>query len=233
MEPCVYFYITQRRGQDASWAFLAKWLPISLQKMIGILLMHPLKTLASKHLATRFSIDTRPTPANSSPNDRPSSAHASPLKQYDRLSQSSSLSPCDRNIPSFSPCDRPNHRPTPASDHPTASDRQDFRQSLSLCDRPFSGSDFGPCDRPPLPKCKTLSLRQGSAKRSACLPPSQKSLSLARPSRILQRYDLGFLWGLWLRVAVQNMIRNSPQRMPSAERSWIPSCPTPAAGAVT
>jgi hypothetical protein len=176
----------------------------------------------STALATRFSIDTRPTPANSSPNDRPSSDRAAPLKPSDHPFPGPSLSQYDRNLPSFSPCDRQ-----------TASPSQDFRQSFSLCDRPFSGSDFGPCDRPPLPKCKTLSLRQGSAKRSACLPPSQKSLSLARPSRILQRYDLGFLWGLWLRVAVQNMIRNSPQRMPSAERSWIPSCPTPAAGAVT
>jgi hypothetical protein len=35
------------------------------------------------------------------------------------------------------------------------------------------------------------------------------------------RYHLGFLWGLWLSVAVQNLIRNSPQGMPSAERSFI------------
>jgi hypothetical protein len=237
MEPCVYFYITQRRGQDASWAFLAKWLPISLQKMIGILLMHPLKTLASKHLATRFSIDTRPTPANSSPNDRPSSAHASPLKQYDRLSQSSSLSPCDRNIPSFSPCDRPNHRPTPASDHPTASDRQDFRQSLSLCDRPFSGSDFGPCDRPTHgpsdrpPQCKTLSLRRESAKRSACLStvPSVQTFGANWPN------DAALNFWVPLGAVVEGRSAKydslSPQGMTSAERSWIPSSPTPAAGA--
>jgi hypothetical protein len=197
--------------------------------------------LARITLATRFSIDTRlnnrPTPASSCPSHSPSSANASPLKPCDRPFPGPSISPCDRSIPSLSQCDRPNHSLTFASEsfaprvRPTASLSQDFRQSFSLCDRPFSGSIFGPCDHSPLPKCKTLSLRQGSAKRSACLHLSQKLKRLARPSRILQRYDLGFLWGLWLMVAVQNMIRYSPQRMPSAERSFIASSPTPAAGA--
>ena len=120
---------------------------------------------------------------------------------------------------------RPNHCPTPANYRQTASPSQDFRQSFSPCDRPTSV-----CDRPNLPQRKTPSLRQGSAQRSACLHPSQKPKRLARPSRTMRRYDLGFLWGLWLVVAVQNMIRNSPQGMPSAERSFIASCPTQAAG---
>jgi hypothetical protein len=87
------------------------------------------------------------------------------------------------------------------------------------------------CDRPTLPQCKPPSLRRESAKRSAYLHPSQKPKRLTRTSRTMQRYDLGFLWGLWLPVAVQNMIRNSPQRMPAGKRSFIPSCLTPAAGA--
>jgi hypothetical protein len=124
-------------------------------------------------------------------------------------------------------CDRFNHRPTPANEN--------FRQSFSpvhASDRPSSPSQsFSLCDRPPLPQCKTLSLRRESAKRSAGLHLSQKLKRLTRSSRKTMRYDLGFLWGLWLPVAVQNMIRYSPQRMPSAERSFIPSCPTPAAGA--
>jgi hypothetical protein len=107
---------------------------------------------------------------------------------------------------------------------PSASPTQNFRQSFS----PVHASDH-----PPLPQCKTPRLRQGSAKRSASLHLSQVSKCLARPSRAMRRYDLGFLWGLWLPVAVQNIVRNSPQRMPSAERSFIPSCPTPAAGAVS
>ena len=115
---------------------------------------------------------------------------------------------------------RPNLCPTPANYRQTASPSQDFRQSFSLCDRPN------------LPQRKTPSLRRESAKRSACLHPSQKLKRLARPSRTMRRYDLGFLWGLWLVVAVQNMIRNSPQGMPSAERSFIASCPTQAAGAI-
>jgi hypothetical protein len=122
--------------------------------------------------------------------------------------------------------DRPNHCLTPASD----------RQSLSLSDRRSSvGLSFGPCDRhnisPNLPQCKTPSLRQGSVKRSAYLHLSLVLKRLARTSRTIRRYNLGFLWGLWLPVAVQNIIRNSPQGMPSAERSFIPSCLTPAAGA--
>jgi hypothetical protein len=124
------------------------------------------------------------------------------------------------------------HCPTPASDRPSESDRQDFRQSLSPCDRPYSGSVFRPCDHPPLPQRKTPSLRRESAKRSACSHLSNVSKRLARPGRTLQRYDLGVLWGLWLRVAVQNIIRNSPQRMPCGKRSCILYSPTPAAGAV-
>jgi hypothetical protein len=88
------------------------------------------------------------------------------------------------------------------------------------------------CDRPPLPQCKAPSLRRESDKRSAYLHLSLVLKRLARPSRTLQRYRLGFLWGLWLPVAVQNMIRYSPQGMASTERSFIPSCPTQAAGAV-
>ena len=104
---------------------------------------------------------------------------------------------------------RPNHHPTPANYRPSS-----------------SGVGFSLCDRPPLPQCKPPSLRRESTKRSACLHPSQVSKRLARSSRTMQRYHLGFLWGLWLPVAVQNIIRNSPQRMPSAERSFIPSYPT-------
>jgi hypothetical protein len=236
MEPCVYFYITQRRGQDASWAFLAKWLPISLQKMIGILLMHPLKTLASKHLATRFSIDTRPTPASSCPNLSPSSDRAAPLKQCDRPFPGHSLSLCDRSSRSFSPCDRQNLSPTVACDRPTASLSRDFRQSFSLCDRPFSGSDFGPCDRPnqhsPLPQCKTLSLRRESGKRSACLHPLQVSLSLARPRRTLQRYNFRLSRGL-LKFAEVLTIQSQQPPGPAtlAKRSCVLSSPTPVAGA--
>ena len=131
---------------------------------------------------------------------------------------------------------RPNPRPTPATDLQTAS----LRQSSSPCDRrsssglsfgPCESQDSSPCDRPSLPQCKTPSLRRESAKRSAYLHPSQKPKRLTRSSRKTMRYRLGFFWGLWLPVAVQNMIRNSPQRMPSAERSFIPSCPTSAAGA--
>jgi hypothetical protein len=113
-------------------------------------------------------------------------------------------------------CDRPNYCPTPAN----------YRQTVS------PSQSFSPCDRHPLPQCKTLSLRRESAQRSAYLHPSQKLKRLARPSRTMRRYDLGFLWGLWLVVAVQNMIRNSPQGMPSAERSFIASCPTQAAGVI-
>jgi hypothetical protein len=109
-----------------------------------------------------------------------------------------------------------------------------LQPALAQRDRPTSVSEsFAQRLRPPLPQCKTLSLRRESTKRSAYVHPSQKSLSLARPSRKTMRYRLGFLWGLWLPVAVQNIICNSPQRMPSAERSFIASCPTQAAGAIT
>jgi hypothetical protein len=128
---------------------------------------------------------------------------------------------------------RQSFRPVPASDR-----RSRFglsfspceSQSFSQCDR--QPANVSPCDRPPLHQCKPPSLRQGSTKRSAYLHLSQVPKRLARPSRMMRRYRLGFLWGLWLPVAVQNMIRNSPQGMPSAERSFIPSCPTPAAGAI-
>jgi hypothetical protein len=208
--------------------FLTYWLPIHYKKSIGILLMNSPNPLTRKHLVTRFSIDNRPTPASSSPSLSPSSAHASPLKPYDRPSQSPSLSQYDRNIPSFSPCDRPNHSPTPASDRQTASPSQDLRQSLSPCDRPFSGSVFGPCDRPTHgpsdrpPKCKTLSMRRESAKRSACLHLSQKLKRLARPCRKTMRYRFGFLWGLWLRVAVQNIIHSAPRGCPAASALLLP-----------
>ena len=122
-------------------------------------------------------------------------------------------------------CDRPNHSLTFACDRPTASLSQNFRQSFSLCDRPFSGSDFGPCDRPPLPKCKTLSLRQGSTKRSACLHLSQKLKRLARPGRKTMRYRFGFLWGLWLMVAVQNMIHSAPRGCPAASALVFSTAP--------
>jgi hypothetical protein len=142
-------------------------------------------------------------------------------------------------------CDRFNHRPTPANENfrqsfrpVPASDRR-FRfglsfspcesQSFSQCDR--QPANVSPCDRPPLPECKPPSLRRESAKRSAYLHLSKVSKRLARTSRTIRRYDLGFLWGLWLPVAVQNIIRNSPQRMPAGKRSFIPSCLTPAAGA--
>lgn len=114
---------------------------------------------------------------------------------------------------------------------PTFRDRP--AANFSPCDHPFSsGMGFSLCNRPSLPQCKTPSLRRESTKRSACLHPSQVSKRLARPSRTMRRYDLGFLWGLWLPVAVQNIIRNSPQGMPSAERSFISSCPIQAAGAI-
>jgi hypothetical protein len=203
---------------------------LATKKSIGILLMHPLKNLTSTALVTCSSIppllsdcisSSRPTPASSSPNLSPSSANASPLKQYDRPFPGPSFSPCDRNIPSFSPSDRPNHRLTFASDRQTASLSRDFRQSLS------------PCDRSPLPKCNNPSMRRESAKRSACLHLSKVSKRLVRSGRILQRYNLGFLWGLWLMVAVQNIVRYSPQGMPSAERSFILSGPTQPAGAAS
>jgi hypothetical protein len=127
--------------------------------------------------------------------------------------------------------DHPHRHSSSSCDRPTRCPSSSIGHRLSPCDRPFSGSVFRPSDRSPLPQCKTLSLRRGSAKRSACLHPSQKSLSLARPSRKTMRYDLGFLWGLWLRVAVQNIIRNSPQRMPCGKRSCILYSPTQAAGA--
>jgi hypothetical protein len=123
---------------------------------------------------------------------------------------------------------RPDHRPTPANEN--------FRQSFSpvhASDHPSSsGMSISLCDRPPLPQCKPPSLRRESTKRSACLHLFKVFKRLARPSRILRRYDLGFLWGLWLPVAVQNIIRYSPQGMPSAERSFISFCPTQAAGGI-
>jgi hypothetical protein len=97
------------------------------------------------------SLITWPTPYGlqlvSCPILSPSSASASLLKPYDLPSPGHSSSPCDRSIPSFSPCDRQNLSPTSASDRPTASLSREFRQSLSLCDRSFSGSVFRPCDR--------------------------------------------------------------------------------------
>jgi hypothetical protein len=117
-------------------------------------------------------------------------------------------------------CDRPKYRP---SHYP-----------VHASDRPSSfGTGFSPCDRPALLQCKPPSLRRESTKRSACLHPSKVFKRLARTNRTIRRYNLGFLWGLWLPVAVQNMIRNSPQRMPAGKRSFIPSCPTLAAGAVS
>ncbi len=198
MEPCVYFYITQRRGQDASWAFLTKRLPISLHKTIGTLLMNSPNLLTSKALVTRFSIapcpcdrlSHRPTPASLSP----SFAHATLLKPCDRSCPSSTFSPCDRNIPSFRPCDR---------------------QNISL----------------PLPKCKTLSLRRESGKRSACLStvPSAQTFAANWPNET--RYHFRLSRGLLKFAEVPTAQSLSPQRMPSAERSFIASCPTPAAGA--
>ncbi len=84
--------------------------------------------------------------------------------------------------------------------------------------------------RPALPQRKTPSLRRGSGKRSAWLStvPSADTFGATWPNR--ERYDLGFLWGLWLMVAVQNIIRYSPQGMPAGKRSFIPSCLTQAAG---
>jgi hypothetical protein len=135
----------------------------------------------------------------------------------------------------FSIATHTNNRPTPASSSPNLSPSSDRAAPLKQSDRPFPGHSLSPCDRPnqhpPLPQRNNPSLRQGSAKRSACLHPSQKSLSLARPSRKTMRYRFGFLWGLWLRVAVQNIIRNSPQRMPCGKRSCILYSPTQAAGA--
>jgi hypothetical protein len=153
------------------------------------------------------------------------SLHSWPNHIGQHSSHSPNLSPCDRNIPSFSPCD-----------HQTASPSQDFRPSFSLCDRPFSGSVFRPCDRPnrhpPLPQCKTPSLRRGSAKRSACLHPPQESLSLARPSRTMRRYNFRLSRGL-LKFAEVLTIQSQQPPGPATltKRSFIASCPTPAAEA--
>jgi hypothetical protein len=139
----------------------------------------------------------------------------------------------------------PNHCPTPASDRQTASLSRDFRQSSSPCDRPFSGSVFRPCDRPthgpsdrpnqhlPLPKCNTPSLRRESGKRSGSLPTFQKLIRLPRTSRTFQRYHFRLSRGL-LKFAEVLTIQSQQPPGPAtlAKRSFIPSCPTPAAGAV-
>ena len=81
------------------------------------------------------------------------------------------------------------------------------------------------CDRsalrvhPALPQRKTPSLRRGSGKRSAWLStvPSADTFGATWPNR--ERYDLGFLWGLWLMVAVQNIIHSAPRGCPAASAS--------------
>jgi hypothetical protein len=188
------------------------------------------------------SLTTWPTPYGlqlvSCPNLSPSSDRASPLKQYDRSCPGYNVSPSDRSIPSFSPCDRLNHRLTFASDRQTASLSQNFRQSFSLCDRPFSGHNFGPCDRQnislPLPKYKTLSLRRESGKRSACLPLSQKLIRLLRPGRTMQRYHCRLFRGL-LKFAEVLTIQSQQPPGPAtlAKRSCVLSSLTPAAGATS
>jgi hypothetical protein len=147
----------------------------------------------------------------------------------------------------------PSERPTPASDRQTASFSQDFRQSLSPCDRPFSGSVFRPCDRPShgpsdrspsaslslcdrpaFSQCKTPSLRRGSAKRSACLStvPSADTFGAIWPNET--RYHCRLFRGL-LKFAEVLTIHSQrpPEPATLAKRSCVFSIPTPAAGAAS
>lgn len=123
----------------------------------------------------------RPTPASSSPSLSPSSAHAAKQKPCDHPSHRPNLRTGDRNIPSFSPCDR---------------------QNISL----------------PLPQCKTPSLRRGSGKRSACLStfPSVQTFGATWP----KDHALNF-WvplGAVVEGRSAEYYSLSPQGMPSAER---------------
>jgi hypothetical protein len=122
-------------------------------------------------------------------------------------------------------CDRPNPRPTPESNRPSASLRQDFRQSFSpahIINRPSSSSlGFSPCDRPPLPQRKTLSLRRESAKRSAGLStvPSIQTFGATLPNDTA--LNSWVLPALPVVAVVQPLNHSSAGRCPLAKRVLI------------
>jgi hypothetical protein len=130
-------------------------------------------------------------------------------------------------------CDRPNPRPTPESNRPSASLRQDIRQSFSPVHASESyaqrlRSTFV-CDRPNLPQCNPPSLRRGSGKRSACLStvPSVQTFAATLPND--HTLNSWVLPALPVVAVVQPPNHSSAGRCPLAKRVLILS---QAAGAI-